>query len=404
MDAAGIAQMQAPAGPLLFTPLSIRGRTLRNRIVLPPLCQYSARDGHAGDWHLVHLGKFALGGMGLVFTEATAVEERGRISHGDLGIWSDDFVPGLRRLTDFIRGQGALAGIQLAHAGRKGGWQRPWEGNGPVSEADQARGEGPYALVGPTGEALRDGFTAPTALDAGQIAGIVASFAEGAARAHAAGFDVAEIHGGHGYLISSFLSPGVNTRADGYGGDRAGRMRLALEIARAVRERWPRDKPLFFRMSSVDGDPQGWSIEDSIALATELKGAGVDVVDCSSGGMRGATTYENAARLPGFQVPYAEAIRRGAGIATMAVGHILDGHQAESVLSDGRADLVAVGRQAMYDPYWAHHAALALGSDPRFEGWTPQAGWWLAIRAEGFSRNGLAPDGTPGRDAAGAAG
>lgn len=379
--------------PLLFTPLRLRGRTLKNRIVLPPLCQYSARGGFAGDWHLVHLGKFALGGMGLVFTEATAVEERGRISHGDLGIWSDDFIPGLRRITEFLKAQGALPGIQLAHAGRKGGWQRPWEGNGPVNAEDALRGEGPYQLVGPTTEPLAEGFVVPEELDQAAIAGVVSSFAEAAARADRAGFEVAEIHGGHGYLISSFLSPGVNKRTDRYGGDRAGRMRLALEIAGAVRERWPADKPLFFRASSVDGDPQGWTIEDSVALAGELARLGVDVVDCSSGGMRGATTYENAARLPGFQVPYAEAIRKGAGVPTMAVGHILDGLQAEAILADGRADLIAVGRQAMYDPYWAHHAAQQLGADPRFEGWAPQAGWWLSIRAQGLARNGYAADG-----------
>lgn len=378
---------------MLLTPLAIRGRSLRNRIVLPALCQYSAKDGQAGDWHLVHLGKFALGGMGLVFTEATAVEERGRISHGDLGIWCDALVPGLRRVADFVRAQGALAGIQLAHAGRKGGWQRPWAGNGPVGDADAVRGEAPYALVGPTSEPLAEGFVAPEALDGAAISGVVQSFADAASRADAAGFDVAEIHGGHGYLISSFLSPGVNRRTDGYGGDRAGRMRLALEITRAVRERWPRDKPLFFRISSVDGDPHGWRIEDSIALAGELARLGVDVVDCSSGGMRGATTYENAARLPGFQVPFAEAVRKGAKVATMAVGHILDAHQAQAILEAGQADLVAVGRQAMYDPYWAHHAAQALEGDPRFANWSPQAGWWLSIRAGGFARNGYTPDG-----------
>ena len=297
--------------PLLFTPLQIAGATLRNRVVLSPMCQYCAIDGYADDWHLVHLGKFALGGMGLVFTEATAVEERGRISYGDLGIWSDSFLPGLKRIADFVRAQGALPGIQIAHAGRKGGWQRPWQGGGgPLDAADAAQGEAAYPLVGPTAEPLAPGHVAPHALSLAEIAGVVESFASAAARADRAGFEVLEIHGAHGYLISSFLSPGVNRRNDAYGGDRAGRMRFALEVTRAVRAVWPVGKPLFFRVSSVDGAPGGWAIEDSIALAGELGKVGVDVVDCSSGGMRGATAYENSSRRPGFQVGYASDIRK----------------------------------------------------------------------------------------------
>jgi 2,4-dienoyl-CoA reductase-like NADH-dependent reductase (Old Yellow Enzyme family) len=307
--------------PLLFTPLQIAGTTLHNRVVLSPMCQYCAIDGYADDWHLVHLGKFALGGMALVFTEATAVEERGRISYGDLGIWSDSFLPGLKRIADFVRAQGALPGIQIAHAGRKGGWQRPWQGSGgPLDAADAAQGEAPYPLIGPTAEPLAPGHVAPHALSLAEIAGVVESFASAAARADRAGFEVLEIHGAHGYLISSFLSPGVNRRNDAYGGDRAGRMRFALEVTRAVRAVWPARKPLFFRVSSVDGAPDGWAIEDSIALAGELGKAGVDVVDCSSGGMRGATAYENSSRRPGFQVGYASDIRKATGMKTMAVG------------------------------------------------------------------------------------
>jgi 2,4-dienoyl-CoA reductase-like NADH-dependent reductase (Old Yellow Enzyme family) len=247
--------------PLLFTPLQIAGTTLHNRVVLSPMCQYCAIDGYADDWHLVHLGKFALGGMALVFTEATAVEERGRISYGDLGIWSDSFLPGLKRIADFVRAQGALPGIQIAHAGRKGGWQRPWQGSGgPLDAADAAQGEAPYPLIGRTAEPLAPGHVAPHALSLAEIAGVVESFASAAARADRAGFEVLEIHGAHGYLISSFLSPGVNRRNDAYGGDRAGRMRFALEVTRAVRAVWPARKPLFFRVSSVDGAPDGWAI------------------------------------------------------------------------------------------------------------------------------------------------
>ena len=382
--------------PLLFTPLQIAGATLRNRMVLSPMCQYCAIDGYADDWHLVHLGKFALGGMGLVFTEATAVEERGRISYGDLGIWSDSFLPGLKRIADFVRAQGALPGIQIAHAGRKGGWQRPWQGSGgPIETADAAQGEGPYPLVGPTAEPLAPGHVAPHALSFAEIDGVVESFVVAAARAERAGFEVLEIHGAHGYLISSFLSPGVNRRNDAYGGDRAGRMRFALEVTRAVRAVWPTRKPLFFRVSSVDGSPDGWAIEDSIALAVELGKAGVDVVDCSSGGMRGATAYENSSRRPGFQVGYASEIRKATGMRTMAVGHILDPRQAEAILTEGHADLTAIGRQAMYDPYWPHHAAQALGADPDFKEWNDQAGWWLAIRRRGLEKVGFGPDGRP---------
>jgi 2,4-dienoyl-CoA reductase-like NADH-dependent reductase (Old Yellow Enzyme family) len=381
--------------PLLFTPLQIADATLRNRMVLSPMCQYCAINGYADDWHLVHLGKFALGGMGVVFTEATAVEERGRISYGDLGIWSDNFLPGLKRIADFVRAQGALPGIQIAHAGRKGGWQRPWQGGGPLDAADAARGEGPYPLVGPTAEPLAPGHVAPHALSLAEIAGVVESFAFAAARADRAGFEVLEIHGAHGYLISSFLSPGVNRRNDAYGGDRAGRMRFALEVTRAVRAVWPTRKPLFFRVSSVDGALDGWAIQDSIALAVELGKAGVDVVDCSSGGMRGATAYENSSRRPGFQVGYASEIRKATGMRTMAVGHIIDPRQAEAILAEGHADLTAIGRQAMYDPYWPHHAAHALGADPDFKEWNDQAGWWLAIRRRGLEKVGFGPDGQP---------
>jgi 2,4-dienoyl-CoA reductase-like NADH-dependent reductase (Old Yellow Enzyme family) len=375
--------------------LQIADATLRNRMVLSPMCQYCAINGYADDWHLVHLGKFALGGMGVVFTEATAVEERGRISYGDLGIWSDNFLPGLKRIADFVRAQGALPGIQIAHAGRKGGWQRPWQGGGPLDAADAARGEGPYPLVGPTAEPLAPGHVAPHALSLAEIAGVVESFAFAAARADRAGFEVLEIHGAHGYLISSFLSPGVNRRNDAYGGDRAGRMRFALEVTRAVRAVWPTRKPLFFRVSSVDGALDGWAIQDSIALAVELGKAGVDVVDCSSGGMRGATAYENSSRRPGFQVGYASEIRKATGMRTMAVGHIIDPRQAEAILAEGHADLTAIGRQAMYDPYWPHHAAHALGADPDFKEWNDQAGWWLAIRRRGLEKVGFGPDGQP---------
>ena len=369
--------------PILFTPISLRGVSARNRVVVSPMCTYSAVDGVAQDWHLVHLGKFALGGAGIVFVEASAVEARGRITHGCMGIWSDAHAAALGRIAPWLNAHGAVPAIQLAHAGRKASMQRPWFGNGPLGAEDLARGDRPWPIIGPTGEPAAEGWLAPRAMSRADIDAVVAAFAAAARRADAAGFEIAELHGAHGYLIHSFLSPLSNTRADGYGGDLAARMRFALEVVEAVRAAWPADKPLFFRISSVDnvgGD--GWRIEDSIELARALKARGVDVVDCSSGGISGPVTSAMVPRELGFQVPFAAAVRRGAGIATQAVGLILDGAQAEAILQSGAADLVAVAREALYDPFWAHHAARALGVDADFGGWPEQYSWWLKRRAK----------------------
>lgn len=347
------------------------------------MCTYSAADGMAQDWHLVHLGKFALGGAGIVFVEATAVEARGRITHGCLGIWSDAHARALGRIAPFLKAHGALPAIQLAHAGRKASMQRPWFGNGPLGPEDAARGDRSWQIVGPTAEPAAEGWLAPHAMTRADIDEVVGAFAAAARRAHAAGFDIVELHGAHGYLIHSFLSPLSNTRSDGYGGELGGRMRLALEVVDAVRAAWPADKPLFFRISSVDGvGGPGWKIEDSIELARALKAHGVDVIDCSSGGISGPVTSAMVPRELGFQVPYAAAVRREAAIATQAVGLILDGPQAEAILQSGAADLVAVAREALVDPFWAHHAARALGVDADFGGWPEQYGWWLKRRAK----------------------
>jgi 2,4-dienoyl-CoA reductase-like NADH-dependent reductase (Old Yellow Enzyme family) len=390
---AGGPQMSETTHPHLFSPLSIRGVTLKNRIVLAPLCQFSSTNGYAGDWHLVHLGKFALGGFGTVMTEAAAIEPRGRISLGDIGIWSDDFIPGLKRISSFIRSQNAVPAMQIAHAGRKGGRRRPWHGDGPLTSEDAVRGEGPYGLVGPTAEAIGEKYVVPKELTQTEITEIVSRYGEAAARAEAAGYDLLEIHGGHGYLISSFLSPGINKRADEYGGDRARRMRFGLEVAAAVREKWPH-KPLFFRMSTIDGASDGWNVDDSVVFARELKRRGVDIVDCSSGGMRTSGTNENTHRGPGYQVHLSNEVRSRTGVATMAVGLILTGGQANDIVREGKADLVAIGRQAMYDPYWAHHAKQELESDPDFRGWDDQSGWWLQRRARGLAQVGHLPDGS----------
>jgi len=376
--------------PLLFRPMTIRGVTTRNRLVLAPMCQYSATDGIANEWHLMHLGRVAAGGMGIVMAEATAVDPRGRITHGDLGIWSDAHVAPLRRIADFVRAQGAVPAIQLAHAGRKASAQRPWQGGGQLGAEDAARGEPAWRTVAPSAEPVGPGWETPEELSAADIAALVERFGDAAARAAAAGFDVAEIHGAHGYLIASFMSPVTNRRNDAYGGDRAGRMRFALEVTEAVRRRWPADKPLFFRVSTVDGAEGGWDVPDTVALARELGRRGVDVVDCSSGGLTGSSTLGNTYRGPGFQVPYAAAVRREAGVASMAVGLILDGRQAEAILRAGDADLIAIGRQALDDPNFAHHAARELAADPAYAAWPDQTGFWLEKRERALERLGPA--------------
>ena len=367
----------------LFKPLQIRGLHIPNRLVISPMCQYSAGDGIANDWHLVHLGKFAQGGAGIVFTEAAAVQRRGRITHGDLGIWSDAHAQALAGITGFIRSMGSTSAIQLAHAGRKASMQRPWHGNGPLNDEDIARGEEPWKVIAPSAIPLGEGWLQPAEMGSGDIAQVVEDFAAAARRSNQAGFDIVEVHAAHGYLAASFLSPISNHRKDGYGGDRKGRSRMLLETVEAVRGEWPEEKPLFVRVSAVDGAPEGWSLDDTIALAKDLKELGVDVIDCSSGGILGAATAAKGAPPPlGFQVPFAEAIKKQAGLSTQAVGLIVSPEQAEAVIAEGRADLVAIGREALLDPNWPVRAAVALGADVDWERWPQQYGWWLSRRAK----------------------
>jgi 2,4-dienoyl-CoA reductase-like NADH-dependent reductase (Old Yellow Enzyme family) len=371
--------------PLLFTPLTLRGLTLKNRVVISPMCQYSAVDGIANDWHLVHLGKLASGGAGLVFTEAAAVERNGRITHGDLGIWSDAHVDSIKRVVAFIQSQGAVPAMQLAHAGRKASMQRPWHGNGPLDDSDRARGEEVWPVVAPSPLPLDEGWLVPHELTLAEIDTLKQHWLGATRRARAAGIEVVEVHGAHGYLLHEFLSPISNKRTDAYGGDRAGRMRLPLEIARLVRDNWPADRPVFFRVSSTDGIDGGWALDDTVALASELKSIGIDVMDCSSGGLAGSATAARVKRTFGFQVPFAERVRREANMPTMAVGLILEPHQAEAVLTAGQADLIAIGRQALFNPNWALHAQIALGVDDGFAAWPEQYGWWLDKRAKSLT-------------------
>lgn len=371
------------AVPHLFQPLTLRGITTRNRVVISPMCQYSAHEGHIDDWHLTHLGRFAIGGAGIVFTEATAVQKQGRITHGCPGLWTDSQIPGHARVAQFALRHGAIPAIQLGHAGRKGGMQRPWYGNGPLNEADFARGDMPWTPVGASAIPVAEGWPVPHELTMDEIAALLDDYESAARRALLAGYRIAEIHGAHGYLVHSFLSPLSNKRTDRYGGDLAGRMQLALEIAERVRAVWPEELPLFFRTSAVDGVPGGWALDDTVVLAGELKRRGVDVMDCSSSGIAGAATASGGQkRQPGFQVGYAERVRKDVGMTTMAVGLITHPDQAESILEEGRADLIAIGREALVDPNWAQHAARHLGYDTAFETWPQQAGWWLAGRAK----------------------
>jgi len=363
--------------PLLFTPLAIRGLTLKNRVVVAPMHQYSAVDGFANDWHLMNAGRYAAGGAGLVILESTKVERRGCGTVGDLGLWDDAFVPGLARIVDFVHGCGAAVGIQLGHSGRKARVQRPWEGGRPLEPSAQVADWDAWELVAPSAIAADERSPVPRALSRAEIARVVQAFGEAAARANAAGFDVVEIHGAHGFLIHEFLSPVANQRDDEYGGSEENRMRFAIEVARCVREHWPQDKPLFLRLSAEDD--AGWGPRQSAALAARVKPLGVDVIDCSSGGI--LSRPPAVAPDYGYQVPYAESIRRDAGVMTMAVGLIVHAQQAERILQEGRADLIAIAREMLYNPNWAMDAAQKLGFDPGFEMVPPPYRYWLSRRA-----------------------
>jgi len=377
-----VAGNSARQTPHLFSPLEIRSVRLRNRVVISPMCQYSAHEGMLADWHLVHLGRFATGGAAVVFTEATAVQKRGRITHGDAGLWSEEQIAPHAQVAHFVQRHGAVPAIQLAHAGRKASMQRPWFGNGPPDEADILRGDIPWQAVGPSAVPVADGWPEPRPLTAREIRDVVEEFAAAAQRALRAGYQIAEVHGAHGYLIQSFLSPLSNRRNDAYGGDLKGRMRLALEVTEAVRAVWPDDLPLFFRVSSIDGVEGGWSLDDTVVLARELKALGVDVIDCSSGGIAGSATAARQKRQPGFQVPFAERVRRETAMMTQAVGLITHPLQANEILADGRADLIAIGREALVNPSWPLQAAEALGYDPEWAEWPEQYGWWLVRRQQ----------------------
>jgi 2,4-dienoyl-CoA reductase-like NADH-dependent reductase (Old Yellow Enzyme family) len=346
----------------LFTPLRIRGVEFKNRIFVSPMCQYSSDDGMPNDWHFVHLGSRAVGGAALVMVEATAVSPEGRISPWDSGIWSDEHAAAFRRITRFVRQNGAIPGIQLAHAGRKASTDVPWRG-GKLIAADAENG---WLPVSSSAIPFREGDPAPHALTLNEIDLVVDDFVAAARRAADAGFEMIELHAAHGYLLHEFLSPLTNRRQDEYGGSLENRMRLLLRITSAVREFLDDSRPLFVRVSASDWVEGGWDLASSVELAGRLKKLGVDMIDCSSGGVVPGAKIEVG---PGYQVPFAAAIRRDASIPTIAVGLITEPAQAEEIVAEGRADAVMLARQLLRDPYWPLHAAQALGHDVA---WPPQ--------------------------------
>jgi len=339
----------------LFEALKLRSLTLPNRIAVSPMCQYSAVEGHATEWHLVHLGGLAQGGAGLVITEAAAISPEGRISPQDLGLWEDTQIEPLARVTRFIASQGAVSGIQLAHAGRKACTEAPWRGG----SATIPLSKGGWTPVGPSALAFDEGWTTPTELDEAGIAAIIGAFTLAAQRALEAGFQVVELHAAHGYLLHQFLSPLANRRTDRYGGSFANRTRMLREVVEAVRKTWPEGLPLFVRISATDWVEGGWNLEESVQLCAELKAMGVDLVDVSSGGMVAQAKIPVG---PGYQVPFAQRIRADAKLPTGTVGLITEAQQAEKILAEGNADLVLLGRELLRDPRWPLRVARELGA------------------------------------------
>ena len=339
----------------LFSSFKIKSKSFRNRIVLSPMCQYKAKDGVISDWHFQHYSRFAFSGLGAAFVEATGVSPEGRIGHGCTGIWSDSHVEGLSKIAKIFNEYNCLSGIQLAHAGRKASYLRPWDGASPITENDKV--EPAWQTIGPSAIPINNSSPVPKEMTVEDINKVREDFKKAAQRADKAGFDIIEIHGAHGYLLHSFFSPLSNQRNDQYGGSFENRIRFALEIIADIKSVWPDNKPLFYRLSSIDAPGQGANLEDNIMLAKSLKSVGVDVIDCSSGGITGSPVLTKSKIVPGFQVPYSEKIKKDAEISSMAVGAIISADQANEIISNKRADLVAMGRELLADTQWAYKAA-----------------------------------------------
>ena len=339
----------------LFSSFKIKSKSFRNRIVLSPMCQYKAKDGVISDWHFQHYSRFAFSGLGAAFVEATGVSPEGRIGHGCTGIWSDSHVEGLSKVAKIFNEYNCLSGIQLAHAGRKASYLRPWDGASPITENDKV--EPAWQTIGPSAIPINNSSPVPKEMTVEDINKVREDFKKAAQRADKAGFDIIEIHGAHGYLLHSFFSPLSNQRNDQYGGNFENRIRFAMEIIADIKSVWPDNKPLFYRLSSIDAPGQGANLEDNIMLAKSLKSVGVDVIDCSSGGITGSPVLTKSKIVPGFQVPYSEKIKKDAEISSMAVGAIISADQANEIISNKRADLVAMGRELLADTQWVYKAA-----------------------------------------------
>lgn len=375
----------------LFDEFKMRGVRIPNRIVVSPMSQYASKDGFANDWHFAHLSRFALGGAGLIFTEATAVEAQGRRTHGDLGLWQDDQIDELKRIVHFIKSEGAVAGIQLGHAGRKASERRPWDGETPVDDTDIAeRDEAPWPTLGPSAIPYAGGWHIPEEMTRADIERVKYAFRDAAARAASAGFEVIEVYAAHGFLLHQFYSPIANVRLDDYGGSFENRVRLCLEVADSIRLVWPEERALIFRISATDWVDGGWEVEESIELARLLKARGVDAIDCSIGGIGGRGRPRRMTLEEGFQVPFAERIRHESDIATVAVGMIWSADFADRVVQEGRADLVAIARELLADTNWPLKAMGSLGIEREpFENWKPAFGWWLNKRERLVRKLGL---------------
>jgi 2,4-dienoyl-CoA reductase-like NADH-dependent reductase (Old Yellow Enzyme family) len=368
--------------PKLFQPFHLKSVTARNHIVVSPMCQYQSLHGSPTDWHMVHMGRYAIGGAGIVFYEETAVEDRGRKTHKCAGIWRDDQVAEFARIVKFVKEFGGVPAMQLGHSGARASERGPLFNRAALDDHNKTDGGDAWQSISSSAVTPIDGKPLPRAMNQRDIQDVVQAFADATVRTLKAGFEIVEIHGAHGYLIQQFLSPVINRRNDAYGGDLKGRMRFALEVTEAVRGVWPADKPLFFRVSSVDGKGGLWTLHDTVALAKELKALGVDLIDCSSGGLTGNSSLRSVPRIPGHHVPYAHAVKEATGMMTMAPGLITEPQHAEALLQSGDIDLVAMARELMYSSDWPAHAARALGVQNYLELFPPEFTLRLKLRAE----------------------
>jgi 2,4-dienoyl-CoA reductase-like NADH-dependent reductase (Old Yellow Enzyme family) len=374
----------------LFSPFTLRGVTFKNRIAVSPMSQYRAYDGVANHWHLVHLGRFALGGAGLVYAEATAVERDGRRTHGDLGLWNDEQIEQLKPVAEFLAAEGCVPGIQLGHAGRKASERRPWHNETPVDAEDiEQRNEAPWPAIAPSPLPYADGWPAPLEMSENDILRVIDAFAQAAARAHRAGFKIIEVYAAHGFLVHQFLSPLANQRTDSWGGSVENRARFAVEVARAIRAQWPDDLPLAFRLSATDWIDGGLEIDDTVIIAQQLKEAGVDMIDVSTGGIGGKDRPRRMKIDQGFQIPFASDVKQRANVPVMGVGFLWDEHVCESLIADGQVDMIALARELLSNPNWPLQAATALGDNDNQELAPVEAGWWLMKRDRLLQKLGL---------------